>query len=104
MTDLLRGVNQLGNLLLALAELLLQMAKQFLFLAFGVGQVVVGEIGELLPELPFQLMPLTFELEFVHDQVRKGLESMPEKWSSRIAARADPFACHTIAPLPSVSA
>ena len=79
MTGLLGSVDQLRNLLLALAELLLQMAKQFLFLAIGVGQVVISEIGELLPELPFQFMPFTFELEFVHDQVRKGVRSMPEQ-------------------------
>jgi hypothetical protein len=77
MMKLLRSVDQLGNLLLALAELLLQMAKQFLFLALGVVQVVIGEIGELLPELSFQLMPFTFALELVHDQVRKSLGSMP---------------------------
>jgi hypothetical protein len=66
-------VNQLGDLFSALAELLLQMARHFLFLAIGVVQIVIGEIGELLPELPLQLVPLTFELELVHDQVRKGL-------------------------------
>jgi hypothetical protein len=78
MMELQRGVNQLGDLFSAFAELLLQMAKQFLFLALGVVQIVIGEIGELLPELPFQLVPFTFELELVHVQVRKGLESISE--------------------------
>ena len=60
MTGVLISVDELGDLFLALAKLLLQMAKQFLFLALGVGQVVIGEISELLPELSFQLMPFTF--------------------------------------------
>jgi len=50
---LLRSVHQLSDLLLALAKLLLQMAKQFLFLPFGVIQVIIGKLGELLPQLAF---------------------------------------------------
>ena len=49
------------------------MAKEFFLLAFGVVHVVIGEIGEFLPELPFQLMPFTLELELVHGQVHMGL-------------------------------
>jgi hypothetical protein len=69
---LLQSVDQLSDLLLALAEPLLEMAKQFLLLAFGVIQVVIGKLGELLPELAFQLMPFTFKLELVHDQLHMG--------------------------------
>ena len=50
---LLRRVNQLIDFLMALAERLLQMAKQFLMLTFGIIQVVVSKLGKLLPELPF---------------------------------------------------
>ena len=57
----------MGNLVLAFAKLLLQVAQQFLLLALGEIQVVISEVGEFLPELPFQLMPLTFELKLVHD-------------------------------------
>lgn len=53
--------------MLALTELLLQMAKKFFFLALGVGQDVIGELGELLPELPLQFVLFTFELELVLD-------------------------------------
>ena len=56
----------MGNLVLAFAKLLLQVAQQFLLLALGEIQVVISEVGEFLPELPFQLMPLTFELKLVH--------------------------------------
>lgn len=75
----LRIVNHLGDLLLALTELLLQMAKQFLLLALSEVQVIIRELGKLLPELPFQLMPFTLELELIHDQVRKVLGSMSEQ-------------------------
>jgi hypothetical protein len=68
----------LGDLFSAFAELLRQMAKQFFFLALGRVQIVVGELGELLPELPFDLVPFTFELELVHDQVRKSLGARHE--------------------------
>jgi len=86
---LLRSVNQHIDLVLALARLLLQMARQFLFLRFGLIQVVISKLGKLLPELAFQLMPFTFELELVHDQVRKGLGSNAEhmeradRWHSK---------------------
>ena len=53
MTSLLGCVNQLGDLVLAFTELLLQMAKKFLLLTLGVVQVVIGEVGEFLPELSF---------------------------------------------------
>jgi len=36
-------------------------------------------LSKCLSELPFQFMPFTFELEFGHDQIRKGLGSMPER-------------------------
>jgi hypothetical protein len=78
MTGLLRGVDQLVDLLLALAKRLLQMAEKLLFLTLGEVKVIIGEFRELLPELAFQLMPFTFELELIHDQVRKGVGSMPE--------------------------
>jgi len=42
-------------------------------------------------------MPFTFELELVHDQVRKGLDQCQSIWGGRIASRADPFACHASA-------
>jgi hypothetical protein len=54
------------------------MAKQLFFLALGIVHIIIGEIGELLPDLPYQLMPLAFELEFIHDQVLKGLGSKQE--------------------------
>jgi hypothetical protein len=50
---LFRGVNDLIDLLMALAKRFLQMAQQFLMLPFGEIQVVIGKLGELLPELPF---------------------------------------------------
>jgi len=57
----------MGNLVLAFAKLFLQVAQQFLLLALCEIQVVISEVGEFLPELPFQFMPLTFELKLVHD-------------------------------------
>jgi len=85
---------------MALAERLLQMAKQFLMLTFGEIQVVIGKLGELLPELAFQLMPFTFKLELVHDhdQVRRGLGSMSEHLERTDHCLSQPFACHAIAP------
>ncbi|MFM7395190.1 MAG: hypothetical protein ACKO22_12710 [Cyanobium sp.] len=53
-------------------------AKQLLLLALGMVHTIVGEIGELLPDAPYQLMPLTFELKLIHDQVLKGLGSRQE--------------------------
>lgn len=61
----LRSVDKLGDRLVALAELVLQMAKPCLVLTLGIIQVVVGELGEHLPKL-------------VHDQVRMGLASITE--------------------------
>jgi hypothetical protein len=46
---LLWSVNQFSDFLLAFAKLLLQMAKQFLFLPFTVIHVVISKLGELLP-------------------------------------------------------
>ncbi len=85
MTSLLGCVNQLGDLVLAFAELLLQMAKQFLLLTLRVVQVIIGEVGELLPELSFQLMPFTFELELVHCQVRMAQRLMTSLISFNLA-------------------
>ena len=72
----LGSVNELGDLVLAFAELLLQVAKEFLLLALGVVHVVIGEVGKFLSELPFQLIPFTFELELVHGHVRMGQRLM----------------------------
>ncbi len=54
------------------------MPKQLFFLALGIVHIIIGKIGELLPDLPYQLMPLAFELEFIHEQVLKGLEAKQE--------------------------
>ena len=48
---------------------LLNATHQFVFLAFDVGQVVIGQIAVSLFEFPFNHIPITFEIELccVHD-------------------------------------
>ena len=55
------------------------MAKQFFLLALGIVQIVISKIGKCLPEPPFSLVPITFELELIHDLVRNGVRSMSEE-------------------------
>ena len=76
------------------------MAKEFLLLALGVVQVVIGEIGEFLPGLPFQLMLFTFELELIHGRVCMGLGLVPEQMELPNSRWANSFTWEAIAPLP----
>ena len=54
------------DVLLGLAEPLLQAAEEFVFLAFGKGEVVIGKLAVLLLQLPFDLVPISFELHRCH--------------------------------------
>ena len=76
------------------------MAKNFLLLALGVVHVVISEIGEFLPELAFQLMPFTFELELVYGQVRMGMGLMPEQMERLDCWMGNSFhlVCHSASP------
>ena len=76
------------------------MAKEFLLLAFGVVQVVVGEVRKFLSQLSFQLMLFTFELELVHGQVRMGLDLMPEHMERPDCCMGKSFhlSCHSSSP------
>jgi hypothetical protein len=56
----------LAHFFCALSKLLLKSANQLVFLAFSVGEVVVGQLSALLLELAFDFIPGAFELEFVH--------------------------------------
>lgn len=58
--------DQLVNGLFPLAQLLLQTPQEFFVFAFRIDQVVIGELTELLFELPFDLVPISFENELVH--------------------------------------
>jgi hypothetical protein len=56
----------LSHFLCALSELFLKFSDQFVILALCIGEIVVGQLGVLLFELTFDLIPRAFELEFVH--------------------------------------
>jgi hypothetical protein len=55
---LLDGV---ADLLLGLAQLCLQAPEQFVFLALGKEQVVIGQLSVFLLQFAFDLVPLAFE-------------------------------------------
>ena len=54
------------NLFFGFAKALLQSAEQLIFLALGERQVIVGELAVLLLQLPFDFVPVAFDLEFSH--------------------------------------
>ena len=55
-----------SHFLRRLSELFLKFAYQFVLLAFGVGEVVVGQLSVLLFKLALDFIPRAFELEFIH--------------------------------------
>lgn len=56
----------LADLFSALAEFLLKPADELVFLSLRIFEVVVSQLGVLLFELAFDLVPGAFDLEFVH--------------------------------------
>ena len=56
------------DFLLGAPELFLQPPEQFIILAFGKGEIVVGQVGILLLELAFDFVPGAFDFEFGHSE------------------------------------
>src|SRR6516162_2006271 len=56
----------LSHFFRALSELFLKFANQLVIFAFGVGEIVIGQLSVLLFKLTLDLIPGSFELEFVH--------------------------------------
>ena len=48
------------------AEAPLKPSEQFIFLAFGEGEIVVRKLGVFLFQLAFDFVPVSFEGKFVH--------------------------------------
>src|SRR5579872_5809792 len=55
------------DVFLLLTGALLDTAEHLVEVAFGIGQVVVGELAPLLLEFAFDLIPLTLQTILVHD-------------------------------------
>jgi hypothetical protein len=49
------------DLILALAQLFLQAAIEFVLLSLLIAQVVIGQLAIFLLQLPFDLIPIAFE-------------------------------------------
>ena len=61
-----------------LAGAALDAADEFVHLAVGVLEVVVGEVGPLLFEFAFDDVPVAFDFEFIHrGEDRTGCEGVP---------------------------
>ena len=59
-----------SDLLFRPSHFLLQAAQQFLILAFGEREIVVGQVAVFLLQLAFDFVPSAFEFEFSHSKVR----------------------------------
>ena len=57
--------NEFADVVLNLAQRLLQTAQQFVFLDLHGHEIVVGQLRVLLLELAFQFVPLALERQFV---------------------------------------
>jgi hypothetical protein len=81
----------LAHFLCALPELFLQSADQFLILAFGVGEIVVGQLSVLLFELALDFIPGAFELELVHINC-SAVDRQPVliRWTAMAFIKSDP--------------
>ena len=61
-----------------LAGAALDAADEFVHLAVGVLEVVVGEVGPLLFEFAFDDVPVAFDFEFIHRaEDQSGSEGLP---------------------------
>src|SRR5262245_8379114 len=58
--------DELNDLVLLFAQLLLQAAEQLIFLSYRLGEIVVGEQRVVLLELPLHFVPFTLECQLVH--------------------------------------
>src|SRR6516164_6679241 len=66
----------LSHFFRALSELFLKFANQLVIFAFGVGEIVIGQLSVLLFKLTLDLIPGAFELEFVHiSNIRKWMST-----------------------------
>ena len=60
----------------ALSEPFLKFANQLVIFAFGLGEIVIGQLSVLLFKLTLDLIPGAFELEFVHiSNIRKWMST-----------------------------
>jgi hypothetical protein len=79
-----------------LAEPLLKTAEQFILLAFRKNEVVVREVGVLLFQLSFDLIPVPFDFEFSHARFSREMgkadanEELPSKKSGRRSTADQP--------------
>lgn len=69
---MLRFVDRPPNLVLVLAQTLLQTAEQLFFLAFGKSEVVIRQLGILLLQFALNFVPVAFDLELCHNRYFAG--------------------------------
>jgi hypothetical protein len=66
---MLEAADEVPNAFLRFARPLLDAAKHFVFFAFLEGEVIIGELAVLLFQLPFDFIPVAFDVEFGHGGV-----------------------------------
>lgn len=72
---MLRFFDRPPNLVLVLAQTLLQTAEQLFFLAFGKSEVVIRQLGILLLQFALNFVPVAFDLELCHNRYFAGEEA-----------------------------